>query len=179
LIGRSRDVSLVVLALTLAGTACSAAVERTPAASGVEFRVHQDTLVIVGTDADHRMITEPLVEVLPPSGGVPAVLALAFDSVGDMGVEGGVGFVSAHAPDGSIVLDRTVDLSGDALDIPGGDYILRLYYRSCDGNCSLLDPPHDWCTIEHEFVAGAEYDITVTGTGFGSADCSLQEAPES
>lgn len=173
----------LLVGLVVVAAACTREPDRepepSPAAEGVTFRTHDDTLVIVGTDAEHVIITEPLVEVLPPTGGVPAVMRLAFETIGNMGVEGGIGFVSAYTPGGELVLDRVVDIDGDSIDIPGGEYTLRLYFRPCDGWCGLLDPPIEWCALEHTFVAGAEYDLTVTGHGFGSANCSLQEAPES
>jgi hypothetical protein len=150
-------------------------------ANGVTFRTHPETLVITGTDVNHVIVTEPLVEVFPPEDGVPVVLRLAFEGIegGEMGIEGGIPFVSAHPPDGSVVLDVMVDLGGESVEIPEGEYTLRLYFRSCDGNCGLLDPPNDWCTVEDTFVAGVEYDITVTVNGYASADCTLQEAPGS
>lgn len=171
-----RSSALLALGLAALTGACTAGLQESPAPSGVTLRTHPDTLVIVGTDAAHTMITEPLVEVLPVVEGVPALLRLAFESVEDRGIEGGIGFVSAYEPGGAKALDRIADLDGDVVELGGGEYSVQLYFRPCDGNCGLLDPPVEWCTLQHTFVAGAKYDITVTGKGFGLADCSLQEA---
>jgi hypothetical protein len=141
---------------------------------------HPDVLVIVGVDADHMIITEELAEVLPPEDGVPASVHLRFETEGDqpviLGIEGAIGFVSAHAPDGSVVLDRMVEMQAgeEVVEMPGGDYLLRLYYRPCDGNCGLLDPAQEFCSIEESFVAGARYDVTVTMQQAGPAHCTFQ-----
>ena len=161
----------------VAGVACSGDTAPSPVESGSTFRTHQDVLVIVGVDAEHVVITEPLVEVFPAAQGVPAVIRLTFESVGMLGIEGAIGFASVHARDGTVVLDQIVDLGGDTVEMPGGEYTMRLYYRPCDGNCGLLDPAQEWCAFEHTFVAGADYDLTVTGGAAGSADCELQEVP--
>lgn len=146
--------------------------EPAPSESSATIRTHQDTQVIVGTDEDHVVVTQPLVEVLPPIGGDPAVLRLAFESVGMLGIEGAIGFVSAHASDGTVVLDRIVSFEGDSIEMLEGEYMLRVYYRTCDGHCGLLDPAQDFCTIEHRFVAGEAFDVTVTDDGRRTGDCS-------
>lgn len=143
-----------------------------PSESRSTFRTHQDTQVIVGSDKDHVIVTQPLVEVLPLIGGDPAALRLAFGPVGMLGIEGAIGFVSAHASDGTVVLDRIVSFEGDSVEMLAGAYTVRVYYRACDGSCALLDPAQDFCTIEHSFVAGEEFDVTVTDDGRRTGNCS-------
>ena len=147
---------------------------------GSTVLTHPDVRVIVGVDADHVVITEPLVEVLPPERGVPAFVHVRFETQGDqpliLGIEGAIGFLSVHAPDGSVVLDRIVDLQEEevVVEMPGGDHLLRVYYRPCDGNCGLLDPAQEFCSLDQSLVAGARYDITVTVRDAGVADCTFQ-----
>ena len=118
-------------------------------------------------DEDHVIVTQPLVELLPLIAGDPAILRIEFGSVGMLGIEAAIGFVSAYASDGTMVLDRIVSFEGESIEMPAGEHIVRAYYRTCDGHCGLLDPAQDFCSIEHTFVAGEEFDVTVTDDGRG------------
>jgi len=150
-------------------------------ADGSSVLAHPDIQVITGVDADHVVVTEQLVEVLPPEGGIPAVVTIHFETMGDepvmLGIEGAIGFVSAHAPDGAVVMDRIVELTDAEVELPGGGYLLRVYYRPCDGNCGLLDPSQEFCSIPVTLAAGGEYDITITIVDHDSADCALHLPP--
>ena len=167
--------AVATLGLIVATVACDGSVTPSGVSSASTIRTHPDTLVIVGANANHESITRPLVEVFPAADGDPAVLRLAFESVGNMGIEGGVAFASAYAIDGTLVLDRIVEIEGDQVEMPAGDYTFRFYFRPCDGFCGLLDPDVEYCTFQHSLVAGGLYDVQVTGGGFGqpAARCSV------
>jgi hypothetical protein len=141
--------------------------------------VHSDILVITGSDEHHAVVTEPLVEVFAPEDDDAATLNIAFETdtghPAILGIEGALAFVSAHAPDRSLVMDRIVDMDGDVVKIPAGDYSLRMYYRTCDANCGVLDPSNDFCTIEQALVARATYKLTVTIRPGGASTCSAAE----
>ena len=150
-------------------------------ADGSSLLAHPDIQVITGVDAEHVIVTQQLVEVLAPERGVPAVVTIQFETMGDqpvmLGIEGAIGFVSAHAPDGAVVLDRMVELTQAEVELPGGGYLLRVYYRPCDGNCGLLDPSQEFCSIPVTLAAGGQYDITITVIDGDSADCALHLPP--
>jgi hypothetical protein len=149
-----------------------------PIAAGSTTLVHPDTRVIVGVDADHTAIVDRLVEVHPAQRGVPAVVHLAIENASDgpmmLGIEGAIGFLAAHSPDGSTVLDQIVELERDSVSLPGGEYVLRAYYRPCDGSCGLLDPPHEFCDIDVTLVAGGQYDLNVSFVSHDTSHCEFQ-----
>ena len=135
--------------------------------------------VIVGVDANHTAITEPLTEIIPAEGANDARLAITFEAAEPpviLGIEGAVAFVRAHAPDGTPVVDRAVSLDGETIRITAGDYVLVAYYRPCDMNCGLLDPPKDFCTVEGVLEPDHDYALRVTLDPRNSADCDLRLA---
>ena len=181
-------VAVALVACGAPGPASTAPTVRTsPTASlsalaeGSTTFVHPDVRVIVGVDADHTAIVEQLVEVRPPDRGVPAVVHLAVGPESDepmmLGIEGAIGFLAAYAPDGSVVLDQIVELEGDRVELPGEDYVLRAYYRPCDGNCGLLDPPMEFCDIDVTLVAGGQYDVRVSFVNRDVSHCEFQQRP--
>jgi hypothetical protein len=133
-------------------------------------------MVIVGVDANHTVITQPLIEVIPPAGDDDAELDISFVQVGPpfmLGIEGAFGFLRAHAADGSIVLDRIVELTQDRVAVPPGDFTLLVYYRTCDGNCGLLDPEQEFCSIVADIESGERYELEVTVNDPQHAGCAL------
>ena len=137
------------------------------------------SMVIVGVDANHTAITEPLTEILPPESANDARVAVTFEAAEPpviLGIEGAVAFVRAHAPDGTPVVDRAVSLDGETIRIPAGDYVLVAYYRPCDRNCGLLDPPKDFCTVEGVLEPDEDYALAVTLDPRNSTDCDLRLA---
>jgi hypothetical protein len=108
-------------------------------------------------------VTKPLREVFPEGEGNSVQLAMSFaDWEGVMlGIEGAVLFLEVSTPSGSVVLDRVVDQNGDVQALPPGDYKLLAYYRTCDANCGLLDPPKEFCSTTKTLEASRQYWLTV------------------
>jgi hypothetical protein len=78
-----------------------------------------------------------------------------------LGIEGYKPFLKATSAGGSVVLDRIVDFDADAQTLPPGNYTLLAYYRPCDGDCSLLDPPQQFCAVQQVLEADQQYWLTV------------------
>lgn len=128
--------------------------------------------VITGADANHVAVVEPLVEVLPPKNDEDAELAYRFDGWDEpLGIEGATFFLKATDGAGNVVLDRMVAGGGDLETLPAGDYTLTAYYRPCDRNCSLLDPGHDFCSLEVSLEANRRHRLTVSP---GAQPCSFR-----
>jgi len=108
-------------------------------------------------------VLEPLHEVYPEGSANTVQLAVSFaDFHGvQLGIEGAVLFLKASTPNGSMVLDRVVDQEGDLQALPPGDYEFVAYYRSCDGNCGLLDPPKEFCSTTQTLEPDRQYWLTV------------------
>jgi len=129
----------------------------------------------VGVDADHVVITEPFFEVLPPDADAEQ-LNIAFEAPDEpviLGIEGAIGFIRSHAPDGGLALDTIISLEGDSVDVPIGQQTLVVYYRTCGGWCSRLDEPRDFCVVEATIEKGAPYDLTVKVVDSNRAECTL------
>ena len=132
--------------------------------------------IIVGVDAENVVITEPLVEVIPPPRDDDAEVRVEFPLPEQpimLGIEGALAFLRGHAPDGSIVLDRIVAFEGTTVPMPLGEHTLVVYYRSCDGSCALLDPPHTFCTIVATLDPGGRYVLTVDIQDRDLATCTF------
>ena len=131
--------------------------------------------VIVGVDAENTVITEPWFERLPPIGE-RAELRVSFEEPDEpimLGIEGAIAFLRAHAPEGALDFDVIVPFEGGTVPIPTGATTLVLYYRSCDGNCSLLDPPVDFCRVAVDATADERYALTVRVVSHERALCTL------
>ena len=111
------------------------------------------TRVITGVDAQHAVITEPLTEVIAERTARSGSVAL---TVGPqplmLGIEGAVIFLRAVSVDGTTVADRAVT-EETVTWLPGGQYTLQAYYRTCDGNCGLLDPATEFCHTDADVEA--------------------------
>ena len=175
-------IRLAVLAMvigTLVGCSNPAPVPVAATASEAQDAPKAAQKVIVGVDANHTIITEPLTEIIPAETANDARVAITFEAAEPpiiLGIEGAVAFVRAHAPDGTPVVDRAVSLDGETIRIPAGDYVLVAYYRPCDMNCGLLDPPNDFCTVEGVLEPDEDYALRVTLDPRNSADCDLRLA---
>jgi hypothetical protein len=133
-------------------------------------------MVIVGVGEDHVAITQPLVEVFPPATNQDAEVRVIFEQEDQpvmLGIEGALGFLRAHAPDGSVVLDRIVELTEDTVTVPPNDYVLFAYYRTCDGSCTLLDPEQEFCSVDAALDPGGRYELSVTIVEVQRAECVL------
>lgn len=47
--------------------------------------------------------------------------------------------------------------------VVGADYEVEGYYRVCDGNCGLLDPPEPICTTELDLRDDQGYLVEIGG----------------
>ncbi|HJP72548.1 MAG TPA: hypothetical protein VJ975_12595 [Candidatus Limnocylindria bacterium] len=127
--------------------------------------------VQVGVNADREAILEPLVEIRPKIDETAAEIAFSFERWDhQLGIEGAILFLKATDANGVVVLDRMVDGDGDLERIPPGDYSLTAYYRTCDGNCAVLDPAQDFCSLRASFEPSGRHRLTVVG---GPQACSL------
>lgn len=139
-----------------------------------DFPIETSYDVITGVDADNVIVTEPWVEVRPQGG--TASLDIAFpqpDRPVMLGIEGAILFIRSHDAEGELTLDRIVSPEGDTIEIPVGMQTLVAYYRTCDGNCALLDEAHDFCEVAAEMTAGRTYELTVEVHDSQRATCSL------
>ena len=131
--------------------------------------------VIVGVDAEHTTITQPWFERLPPIDE-RAELQVSFEEPDEpimLGIEGAIAFLRVQAPAGGLDLDVVVPFEGGTVPIPTGTTTLVLYYRSCDGSCSLLDPPQDFCRVAVDAAADERYALTVKVVSHERAVCTL------
>ena len=167
---RAPWLTVSALALAIASAGCELLVPADPTPLPTP-----EILVIVGVGADHVVQTQPLVQLVPTVGedaGEITVMFFGWEQ-GGLGVEGGILFLSAIDADGLTVLDRIVDFGGGRQALDPGQYTLIGYYRSCDGNCSLLDPPVEFCRVDADIEADARYHLTVTAQA-----CVFEVAPE-
>ena len=118
-----------------------AAVTPTPVATPIPTPA--GVRVITGVDENHHAIYEPLVEVFP-SEPTNTQLAVVVEEPIVLGIEGAWLFLRGTM-DGAVMVDRNVDWDGTVQALPQGDDVLEVYYRACDGNCSILDGPTEIC----------------------------------
>ena len=90
-----------------------------------------------------------------------------------LGIEGAIAFIRSLAPDATLQLDTIISFEDDTVDVPIGEQTLVVYYRTCDGNCSLLSRPQDFCFVDAEIEKGARYDLTVKVVDRDRAVCEL------
>lgn len=131
--------------------------------------------ITVGVDDDHTVITEPFAETRP-DGPEVADLEVAFPEPDEpliLGIEGAVLFVRSVDADGTLILDRIVKAPESTIEVPSGTQTLVAYYRTCGGNCGLLDPPQDFCSVEADVERGGSYRLTVDVQDRDRATCAL------
>jgi hypothetical protein len=130
-------------------------------------------------DVDGEWVgTGPWFEVLPAGEDDAAVEILLDESADgiDTGLEGGIVFVRSHAADASVVLDTKIDRQSPTLvSAPAGEQEIVVYARSCDGNCALLDPAMDVCSVATTIEPGERYDLMVVVQAHRS-DCLIGPA---
>jgi hypothetical protein len=136
--------------------------------------------ISVGVDDTNTVVREPWFDVAPNAGDPTAELAVSLQAPDDLmlGIEGAVLFLASHDAGGSLVLDAIVPFEGGMVEAPTGHQTLEAYYRTCSGNCALLDPPHTFCTVEADLDAGTRYHLTVAITDPEQADCSLSPSAD-
>src|SRR5215831_8709576 len=66
---------------------------------------------------------------------------------GAVPIEGAYSYVRVETSDGRKVAEKRISSNGRAsIDLDRGSYELISYQRTCDGNCSSLDPASDRCS---------------------------------
>ena len=128
-------------------------------------------------ESSHNLLDtgRPFFEVRPPDADT-AQVNVAFEEPEQpflLGMEGAIGFIRSHAPDGTLQLDTIISLQEDVVDVPIGQQTLVVYYRTCDANCSMLDGPHDFCIVDAEIEGGVRFDLTVKVVDRDLAVCEL------
>ena len=104
----------------------------------------------------------PWVEVAPAPGAPTAELKVFVGGSAMLGIEGAILFVRAHDAQGDLALDQIVGSGRTVVTVPVGTHTVVAYYRTCDGSCGLLDPPHTFCTGEVTFEEGERYVMAVS-----------------
>ncbi len=144
----------VVLLLALATSGCDLLGPQVLGAGTEERPLAKDEW-----DADWA----PLEEVYPADVADGAEVLFLDMGEGIGSFEGEVRMVRMTAADGSIVLDHRLPSDGRAVHhtLPPGTYEVEGYYRVCDGNCGLLDPPEHICTTGVEIRGDSDYLIEI------------------
>ena len=95
------------------------------------------------------------------------------------GLEGAVLFVRLVDERGVTVVDRPIDWPSDRQPVPPGDYALTAYFRTCSGNCSILDGEDRFC--EHDLVLSPKHVVEVhivPSNLLPGSTCSIDRSPE-
>lgn len=135
--------------------------------------------LIVGTDAEHQIITEPWHEIVPVGDDLASV-EITFaepDQPIMLGIEGVIGFIGSHDGGGAVTLDRIVNLAGSTeVDVAPGEQTFVVSYRSCDGGCGILDAPGEFCRVDADIDPAGRYRLFVEVHSRDRATCTLAEA---
>jgi hypothetical protein len=92
-----------------------------------------------------------IVEVRVPGSPVP--------------IEGEFSYVRATGDDGAPAAEGRLDSEGALrLRLAAGRYTLRVWHRTCDGNCGFLDPPSDRCEQTLDLAADEVVKLTIENT---------------
>jgi hypothetical protein len=154
--------TLVVGTSLLVALVLAACADATPssAETGSAPRAVPGVMVLDGNGG-----TQPLVEIIPTvASGAPEVEVKWVETDGVLlGIEGTVGFLRSFATDGSVILDRMMETEGRSrYPTPPGEQTLVAYYRTCDGNCSTLDPEEQLCAQVATLESGHAYLLEVS-----------------
>ena len=124
---------------------------------------------------DGETTAEPWFEVLP-SGDETAAIEIVLDESADgldTGIEGGIVFIRSLGANGDVILDTKIERAAPTVvTAPAGEQTLAVYFRSCDGNCTILDPATDACSVATTIEPGERYDLTVVVQSHRS-DCLI------
>lgn len=135
--------------------------------------------IVVGVDAKHQIITEPWHEVVPVGDDL-ATVQITFaepDQPIMLGIEGAIGFIESHDAGGATTVDRIVDLAGSTeVEVAAGGQTIVVSYRTCSGNCAVLDPPVEFCRVDADISAGGRYRLLVEVRDRDRATCTLTDA---
>lgn len=97
----------------------------------------------------------------PPTATLRVVQVL--DESGGLYAEGSRSYVRLVAPNDAVTEEELdPNTQSVVLTAPEASYTLESWQRTCDGNCSMLDPPTDRCSTRVDLVAGKPTRATVT-----------------
>ena len=155
-------------------TACGDAATSPSATSSTGEPASRQQVVPEVMVLDGKGGTRPLVETIALTAeGAPEVEVRWTDRV-PLGIEGARGFIRSVAADGSLILDRLMEEEGGTrVATQPGDQTLVAYYRTCDGNCGLLDPESPLCSAFGTLQSGQAYALEVS---LRTLMCSLSES---
>jgi hypothetical protein len=95
---------------------------------------------------------------------------------GPVPIEGAYSYVRVETPAGDKVAEERLGPEGTTkLRLNRGRYTLISYQRTCDGNCSKLDPPSDSCSRSFDISSDKALAANVRVT-FGSG-CTIGVVP--
>jgi len=90
-------------------------------------------------------------------------------------MEGYVRFLRIESA-GRTVFDGRWDDGGPfRRTLPAGDYRVTRYLRPCDGNCSLLDPPSERCSLRITVAGHGETQVRAMPKTLGTCRMLLAE----
>ena len=89
-------------------------------------------------------------------------------------VEGYIRFLRIESGSGTVFDGRWEDGTAFTRTLPAGEYRVTRYLRPCDGNCTLLDPPSERCSIRIPVGGPGETHLRALPQALGS--CRLAEA---
>ncbi|MFL5926100.1 MAG: hypothetical protein ACJ77E_04110 [Gaiellaceae bacterium] len=79
-------------------------------------------------------------------------------------VEGSYSYVRVDQPDGAKATEERLSLADPptaSLRVDPGSYRIVSYQRNCDGTCTRLDPPSDFCSRPVDVAPGATIELTI------------------
>ena len=169
--GRTQAACLLVgavLLLTACGDATTSSSVATTSPSAISStgesasiqRVVPDVMVLDGNGGSRRLVET----IAVTAEGAPEVEVRWVETGGaPLGIEGARGFIRSVAADGSLILDRLMEEEGGTrVATQPGDQTLVAYYRTCDGNCGLLDPESPLCSAFSSLQSGKAYVLEVS-----------------
>lgn len=115
---------------------------------------------------------------LPRSPAGRIVVEQTVQYGGALPIEGAYSYVRVETSRGRVVTEKRIPSSGRAtFDLDRGSYELISYQRTCDGNCTNLDPASDRCSTGFTIMNSRSLFALIRVT-YG-AGCRILFAPTS
>ncbi len=67
-------------------------------------------------------------------------------------------------------------LEPTTLEIASGEQTMVVYFRTCNGNCAILDEPNDFCRLDLDIKPNRSYRTVVRIVDRETATCTFDEA---
>ena len=116
-------------------------------------------------------------EVNPDVTDSDPILRIEASGSAPFGIEGTLFFVRVVSPSGKVVMEREWQWPSMNHRIPPGAYQVTAYARTCDGNCGLLDPPGDSCTVDLLAEPSMTLTMSYSVAHGGTVDCDVSVEP--